>query len=95
MGLLTGDLPRTQIIVARLLKAGDAVTRSDRSFGMVREVMHAPEIETVTIEFIDGNVWIGDDDHPFPVAVSRNEAAEWNRRRSELDVREQMALHDP
>lgn len=91
MGLL-GDPPRTQLIASRMLRPGDMVAKADKSFAVVVHVLHAEEAQHVSVEFVDGGLWLGTDDTPFPVAASRNDAAEWNRRRAELDVRELSEL---
>jgi hypothetical protein len=94
MGTLIGEFPRTQLIDSRLLRSGDHIAKADQSFAVIANVMYAEEIDFVTIETIDGAIWLGDGDKPFPIAVSRDAAAEWNRRRAELDLREQMKLLD-
>lgn len=94
MRTLIGELPRTQLIDSRLLRAGDYIAKSDHSFALVSNVMYAQEIDFVTIETLDGAIWLGDGNKPFPIAMSRNDAADWNQRRAELDLREQMSLLD-
>lgn len=94
MRTLIGELPRTQMISSRLLRKGDYIAKADRSFAVISDVMVADEIDFVTVEFLDGAVWLGDGNKPFAVAASRDDAAEWNRRRSELNLREQMSLCD-
>lgn len=94
MRTLLGEPPRTQLIDSRHLRSGDYIAKADLSFAMVANVMYAAEIDFVSIEFLDGAIWLGDGDKPFAVAASRNKAAEWNQRRAELDLREQMSLHD-
>jgi hypothetical protein len=92
MRTLIGEFPRTQLIDSRLLRAGDHIAKADQSFAVVSNVMYADEIDFVTIETIDGAIWLGDGNKPFPIAVSRDAAADWNQRRAELDLREQMSL---
>lgn len=94
MRTLIGERPRTQLIASRLLQRGDYIARSDLTFGIVADVMYSEHCDAVTIEFLDGGMWLGDHDTPFPVAMSRQEAAEWNRRRAELDLEGWAALHD-
>jgi hypothetical protein len=84
---LTGPAPETQFIASRLLRFGDHVARDDDTFGVVIDVL-ATEADTVTIEYLDGELWMGEGTAPFPVAICANDAHEWNRRRGEHDQRE-------
>lgn len=89
MGLrLVGEPPTTQHIVSRWIREGDYILRSgERSFAIVTHVMHASEAGTVTIEFDDGDLWMGGEDEPFVVPAHAEEACEWNRRERELKMR--------
>lgn len=93
MDPLIGQRPESQMIKARYIRIGDCVSCADLSFAIVSAVVAWPDIGAMSVTFIDGGCWFGQHDTPFPVAVSRDAAAEWNRRRSELDVAELLELH--
>jgi hypothetical protein len=80
------DRPRTQLTAARWLRPGDYLAKADATFAIVSDADHVAEIDCVTVETLDGALWVGSGDTPFPVAADRGVAAEWNRRLSELDL---------
>lgn len=77
--------PATNLITTRFVRPGDYAAKPDLSFGIVTKVDHYEEITTVSIEFLDGNRWLGDDDDVIAIARSRDEAAAWNDHRTRLD----------
>ena len=94
MSTLIGDVPRIQWTAARFVRVGDYIAGEDVAFGIVTNANYLDEIDSVTIELLDGRLWIGTGHTPLPLAASRHVAGEWNLRRSQLDAGQVHELID-